>query len=245
MKKIGIIGSKNGCVRVINWAVKQNVEIVGVVAPPFKGWWNDRVKETAESHGLKIYNTLDELIEQSPDVIFSLSYWKIISQEHIDKVRGGIVNVHHSYLLKYRGRYSTSWAIVNARKTNNWNHGTTIHYINSKLDDGPIIDSYKCKIKKDDTAKKLHNRVEDLAFKMVTDNFYKIVNNQVKDFLEADSDFYYYDKDSNKNLEIEYGSPLNEVYDIIRAWTFDDRPKPYFRFGDKKIILTLGDDDDK
>ena len=140
MKKIGIIGSKNGCVRVINWAVKQNVEIVGVVAPPFKGWWNDRVKETAESHGLKIYNTLDELIEQSPDVIFSLSYWKIISQEHIDKVGGGIVNVHHSYLLKYRGRYSTSWAIVNARKTNNWNHGTTIHYINSKLDDGPIID---------------------------------------------------------------------------------------------------------
>ena len=95
-----------------------------------------------------------KLIEQQPDVLFSINYWKTISKEHIDLVKGGIINIHHSYLLKYRGRYSTSWAIINSDK-NNKTHGTTLHYITSKLDEGPIIDSRKCTIDDLDTAESL------------------------------------------------------------------------------------------
>lgn len=186
-----------------------------------------------------MFDSIEELLEQKPEIVFSINYWKIISKNHIDLVKGGIVNIHHSYLLKYRGRYSTSWAIANARKLSNWHHGTTLHYISPELDAGPIIDSYKCEIKELDTAKTLFLRVEALAFDIFICNFKKIIANSVTTFLDPDPEFFYYDRDSNKNLEIEYGIPIEEVYDFVRAWTFDDRPLPYFNFMGKKIFLNL------
>ena len=246
MKRIGILGSRELSCKILDWIVNQNkVEIVGIVTPPFKGWWKDKLKDTSELYKLKTYDTIEGLIDKSPDVIFSINYWKLISEEHINRMKGKIVNIHHSYLLKYRGRYSTSWAISNARKTNNWYHGTTLHYVTPELDNGPIISSYKCEIKDTDTSEVLFSRVEDLAFKMFKDNFDKIVNDEINNFLEPDLDFYHYDKDSNKNLEVEYGLPIEEVYDFVRAWSFKDRPKPYFNFGKKKITLNLESDNGK
>lgn len=240
MKQVGILGSRNLSCKILEWIIDQNnVNVVGVVAPPFNGWWNDKLRQVAEDNKLQIFDSIEELLKQSPDVLFSINYWKTISKEHINSVKGGIVNIHHSYLLKYRGRYSTSWAIANARKLSNWQHGTTIHYISPKLDAGPIIDSYKCDITESDTAKTLFMKVESLAFDIFINNFEKIINNTVTSFLEPDPEFIYYDKDSNKNLEIEYGLPIEEVYDFIRAWTFDDRPLPYFNFKGKKILVSL------
>jgi len=240
MKQVGILGSRNLSCKILKWIIDQNnVNVVGVVAPPFNGWWNDKLRQVAEDNKLQIFDSIEELLKQSPDVLFSINYWKTISKEHINLVKGGIVNIHHSYLLKYRGRYSTSWAIANARKLSNWQHGTTIHYISPKLDAGPIIDSYKCDITESDTAKTLFMKVESLAFDIFINNFEKIINNAVTSFLDPDPEFIYYDKDSNKDLEIEYGMPIEEVYDFIRAWTFDDRPLPYFNFKGKKILVSL------
>ena len=240
MKRIGILGSRNLSCKILEWIVSQNnASIVGVVVPPFNEWWNDRLKQVAKDNKLQIFDSIEELLKQSPDILFSINYWKTISKEHINLVKGGIVNIHHSYLLKYRGRYSTSWAIANARKLSNWQHGTTIHYVSPKLDAGPIIDSYKCDITESDTAKTLFMKVESLAFDIFINNFQKIINNAVTTFLEPDPEFIYYDKDSNKNLEIEYGMPIEEIYDFIRAWTFDDRPLPYFNFKGKKILVSL------
>ena len=240
MKKIGILGSRDLSCKILKWIIEQNsVNIIGVVAPPFNGWWNDKLKDLAEKNNLIVFDSIEELLEQKPDVLFSINYWKTISKEHIDLVKGGIVNIHHSYLLKYRGRYSTSWAIINARKLSNWYHGTTLHYISPELDNGPIIDSYKCEITESDTAETLFEKVESLAYDIFKDNFNRIINNKITKFLEPDPDFIYYDKDSNKNLEIKYGTPIEEVYDFIRAWTFKDRPKPYFNFMGKNISLSL------
>ena len=111
-------------------------------------------------------------------------------------MNGKIVNIHHSHLLKYRGRYSTSWAIVNGEKY----HGTSLHYITPELDNGPIISSYKCEIKDDDTAESLFTRVEELAFDMFKDNFNNILDDNIDNFLEPESNYYHYDKDSNKDL---------------------------------------------
>jgi methionyl-tRNA formyltransferase len=243
MKKVGILGSRELSCNILKFINKQdNVEIIGVVAPPFKGWWNDNLKETALSLDIKIFNSIDELIDLSPDLVFSINYWKTISKDHINKVKEGIINIHHSYLLKYRGRYSTSWAIYNARKNNNWVHGTTLHYITEKLDEGPIIASYKCDIDENDTAESLFFKVEALALQMFKDFYLKIINGPVPQTIKPDPNYLFYDKDSNSNLELKYGAPIEEVYDFVRAWSFKDRNKPYFRFKDKKLTISIEDE---
>ncbi len=237
MKRVGILGSRELSCKILKWISNQdNVDIIGVVAPPFRGWWDDRLKETAINLNVQVLDSIDSLIELEPDIIFSINYWKTISEPHIRAVKEGIINIHHSYLLKYRGRYSTSWAIANSLKNNN-THGTTLHYITPKLDEGPIIDSYKCTISPLDTAESLFTKVEQLAFKMFKANFNKIINKTLSNFLDPDPDYYFYDKNSNQNLEVKYGTPQEEVYNFVRAWSFKDRPKPYFIINGKKIKL--------
>ncbi len=236
MKRIALLGSRDISVEILKWIVEQNdCEVVGVVAPPFKGWWNDKLKETSINLGIKTFDDIQDVIDLNPELIFSINYWKLISEEHINSVNGNIINLHHSYRLKYRGRYSTSWAIVNGEDY----HGTTLHYITPKLDDGPIIESYKCEIKDSDNAEYLFERVEKLALKMFKDTYKKIIEDKVIEFVEPEPNPYYYDIDSNKNLEIEYGKPINEVYNFVRAWSFKDRPRPYFKHNGKRITLEI------
>ena len=53
MKKIALLGSRDISVEILKWIVEQNdCEVVGVVAPPFKGWWNDKLKETSINLGI-------------------------------------------------------------------------------------------------------------------------------------------------------------------------------------------------
>ena len=234
MKKIALLGSRELSEKILEWIIKQNnCEIVGVVAPSYKTWWNDKLKENATNWGIDTFDDIQDVIDKKPDVIFSINYWKIIDEEHINQMNGKIVNIHHSHLLKYRGRYSTSWAIVNGEKY----HGTSLHYITPELDNGPIISSYKCEIKDDDTAESLFTRVEELAFDMFKDNFNNILDDKIDNFLEPESNYYHYDKDSNKDLEMDYGYPLEDIYNWVRAWSFKDRPKPYFTYKGKRIEL--------
>jgi folate-dependent phosphoribosylglycinamide formyltransferase PurN len=59
--------------------------------------------------------------------------------------------IHHSYLLKFKGRYSTSTIQLLKQLLG---HGTTLHYIDERLDEAHI-DSWKCRIEEDDTAEKI------------------------------------------------------------------------------------------
>lgn len=241
--RIAFAASRNLSIEIIEWIynnkTKFNIKLVGGVAPKFKGWWDDKVAETYKNLHVPIYSSIEEMIDDSkPEIVFSLNYWKIISSEYISKVDKGIINIHHSYKLRFRGRYSTSWAIIHARKDNNWFHGTTLHYVDSKLDNGSIIDSQSCEINESDTAEILFERVEELAIDMFKNNFNKILSGE-QNFIDPDSEFFYYGKDSNENLQVNYNSPIEEVYDFVRAWSFKDRPKPYFLFNGRKIILDL------
>ena len=234
--KIAILGSRDISVKILEWIIKQNnCEIVGVVAPTYKTWWNDKLKETAIKWGINTFDDIQDVIDLKPDLIFSINYWKLITEEHINAMNGQIINLHHSYRLNYRGRYMCSWAIVNGEKY----HGTTLHYITPELDDGPIIESFKCKVEEHDTAETLFERVERLAFVMFVETYHKIINGEITEFLEPEPNPHYYDIDSNKNLEIEYPQPLEKIYDWVRAWSFKDRPGPYFTHNGKRIYLKL------
>ena len=243
--RIAFAASRDLSVEIIKWIhLNKNlfhIELVGGIAPKFKGWWDDKVYELYETLEIPIFSNIEELIDKSkPDLIFSLNYWKIIPLDYISKVNKGIINIHHSYKLRFRGRYSTSWAIIHARKDDNWWHGTTIHYIDKELDNGKIIATRKCLINSEDTAESLFEKVEDLAIKMFKENFKIMLNGNVAN-IQADPIFFYYDINSNKNLEIDINLPTEDIYDFIRAWSFKDLPKPYFMHHGRKIFLSLED----
>ncbi len=67
---------------------------------------------------IKIVNEEKEAFNLKPDIIFSINYWKKIEGKYVKQFT--IINLHHSYNLIYRGRHTCSWAIINARKHNDY-----------------------------------------------------------------------------------------------------------------------------
>ena len=66
--KIAFAGSRDLCVKIIEWVAKKkqiyNVEIVGGISPDFHGWWGDKVKATYKKFEITEFPTLEKLIDE-------------------------------------------------------------------------------------------------------------------------------------------------------------------------------------
>ena len=98
---------------------------------------------------------INELKKNKIDLICLAGFMKILSKSFIKNFRGKILNIHPSLLPKYKGLNTHEKAIKNKDKYS----GCTVHFVNSKLDSGKIINQKKVRIKKFDTPKSLAKRI--------------------------------------------------------------------------------------
>ena len=99
-------------------------------------------------------------------------FMKVLSKNFIKKFKGKIINIHPSYLPKYKG-LNTS---VRALKNNEKFSGCTVHYVSSKLDSGKIILQKKVKISKKETETSLDKKIIKEEHKLYPKAILKIFN---------------------------------------------------------------------
>ena len=98
---------------------------------------------------------LIELQKNKINLICLAGFMKILSKNFINNFNGKILNIHPSLLPKYKGLNTHEKAIKNK---DNYS-GCTVHFVNSKLDSGKIINQKKVKIDKKDTPKTLAKKI--------------------------------------------------------------------------------------
>jgi len=98
---------------------------------------------------------INELKKSDIHFICLAGFMKILSKNFIKNFKGKILNIHPSLLPKYKGLNTHERAIRNKDKYS----GCTVHFVNSKLDSGEIINQKKVRIKKLDTPKTLAKRI--------------------------------------------------------------------------------------
>ena len=98
---------------------------------------------------------IDNLKKNNIDLICLAGFMKILSRSFIKNFKGKILNIHPSLLPRYKGLNTHEKAIKNKDKYS----GCTVHYVNSKLDSGKIINQKKVKINKFDTPKSLAKKI--------------------------------------------------------------------------------------
>jgi phosphoribosylglycinamide formyltransferase-1 len=99
--------------------------------------------------------TINELKKNNIHLICLAGFMKILSKNFINNFKGKILNIHPSLLPKYKGLNTHEKAIKNKDKYS----GCTVHFVNSKLDSGKIINQKKVKISKSDTPKTLARKI--------------------------------------------------------------------------------------
>ena len=98
---------------------------------------------------------IDKLKQNNIKLICLAGFMKILSKSFIKNFKGKILNIHPSLLPKYKGLNTHERAIKNKDKYS----GCTVHFVNSRLDSGKIINQKKVRIKKLDTPKTLAKRI--------------------------------------------------------------------------------------
>ena len=115
---------------------------------------------------------IKELRERKIDLLCLAGFMKVLTKNFIRSFRGKIINIHPSLLPKYKGLNTFERVIQNKEKFT----GSTVHYVNKKLDSGKIIYQKKIKILQKDNIKSLERKVKKIEFEIYPISIIKIIN---------------------------------------------------------------------
>ncbi len=99
------------------------------------------------------------LAEKGVGFIVSISGTQFYGKKLRDQMSHGIVNCHGALLPKYRGLMPSFWTLAN----NETQGGVSIHFVDAKIDNGPIVVQRRYRIHPWDSLEDVMARSKDIA----------------------------------------------------------------------------------
>ena len=226
---------------VLEELIKMGANIIGVYTyedNPKENWFPS-VKLLAQKHNIQTFTPekltaedVQNIKSLAPDIILSVYYRSLISDEILKVAPLGAFNMHGSLLPKYRGRAPINWVLVKGEKET----GATLHYMVAKADAGDIVGQKVVPIDNEDTALTLTKKVTAAACEIIKEVYPLIETKNLKPRKQDMSVSTYFGRRTPADGLINWNSEAQTIYNLIRAVT---RPFPgaFFEEGGKKIII--------
>jgi methionyl-tRNA formyltransferase len=177
-----------------------------------------------------------EFIKSTFDLVISVHCFQFFPKELVKSVR--CVNIHPGYNPINRGWYPQVFAIVNQLQI-----GATIHEMDEKLDNGPIIDRSFVEKYNWDTSSTIYNRVLEKEMELLIDNFEAIIEGSYKKIVPESKGNMYSKKDFNElcMLDMNEVGSFKSFYDKLRALTHGDYKNAFFidEESGKKVYVSI------
>ena len=90
-----------------------------------------------------------------PDLVVLAGYMRILGKEVVLEYKGRMINIHPSLLPAFPGLHAQAQALAYGVKI----AGCTVHFVDEKMDAGPIILQRSVVVKGDDTTEMLEERI--------------------------------------------------------------------------------------
>lgn len=97
-------------------------------------------------------------------------FMRILAPSFVERFPGRILNIHPSLLPAFPGAHAVENALEYGVKTT----GVTVHFVDEKVDHGPIVSQVAVPVHDDDTVQALHERIqaqEHLVYPRVVEGF--------------------------------------------------------------------------
>ncbi len=225
--KIVFMGTPEPAKKILQALIDAKKEVVLVVTQPDRPKGRglklakSPVKELAENSNIPVDTPekvkgktfIEELKTYEPDIIVIAAYGKILPKEILDIPKQGCINVHASLLPKYRGAAPIQWALLNGEKET----GVTIFKLKETLDTGDIILQKSLKIKDEDNAETLSDKLFQLGGKAVVEALELIESGRAKYAPQDDSKATYAESLRKESGIIEWHKSAKEIHNRIRA----------------------------
>lgn len=201
--------------------------------------WFSSVRELAQTNNIPYLTSSINEPENcervrmiAPDFIFSFYYRNMIKPEVLEIPARGALNLHGSFLPKYRGRVPVNWAVINGETET----GATLHYMVAKPDAGDIVDQEKVAIAFTDTAHDVFVKVNEAAVTVISRAWPKLVAGtagRIPMDLGAGS---YFGGRKPEDGRIDWDKSAVQIYNLIRGVTHP-YPGAFTELRGKKLII--------
>ncbi len=206
---------------------------------PTEQIWFASVRELAERNGIPYLTTdislpenVEKVREIAPDFMFSFYYRNMIRSEVLAIPKQGALNLHGSYLPKYRGRVPVNWAVINGETET----GATLHYMVEKPDAGDIVDQEKVPILFEDTAHDVFGKVTDVAALVMARSWPLLKEGRAARIpmdLKAGS---YFGGRKPADGRIDWSQRAVQIYNLIRGVTHP-YPGAFTHLNGRRVII--------
>ena len=97
-----------------------------------------------------------------PDILCLAGFMRILTPEFTARWEGRMLNIHPSFLPKYKGLHTHARAL----EAGDAEHGCTVHEVTAALDDGPILGQARIGVEAGDTPESLAARLLPLEHRL-------------------------------------------------------------------------------
>ncbi len=201
--------------------------------------WFDSVRELACRHSIPCVTSdisepenIARVRAIAPDFIFSFYYRNMIKPEVLDIPSCGALNLHGSYLPKYRGRVPVNWAVINGETET----GATLHYMAEKPDAGDIVDQEKVAIAFSDTAADVFVKVTDAAVAVIARTWPLLRSGSAARIPMNLAEGSYYGGRKPADGRIDWTKSADQIYNLVRGVTHPYPGAFTFLDGRKTIV---------
>jgi UDP-4-amino-4-deoxy-L-arabinose formyltransferase/UDP-glucuronic acid dehydrogenase (UDP-4-keto-hexauronic acid decarboxylating) len=202
--------------------------------------WFDSVAELGSEHRIPVFAPTDinhplwveKIRKFNPDILFSFYYRNLIRRPILDIPKAGCLNLHGSFLPKYRGRAPINWVLVNGEKET----GVTLHYMTSRPDDGDIVAQERIAISDDDTALTLHRKVALTAEGLLDEFLPRIQSGTAPRTPQDHAQATYFGGRRPADGAIDWFKTAREIRNLVRAVT-KPFPGAFSFIGERKCFF--------
>ena len=228
---------------VLDALLKRKENVVAVYCAPEKeGQRADPLKEAAQAAGLpvhqpKSYRKPGEVWDQfkalKPDICLMAYVTLFVPEEVLNIPTHGTIQYHPSLLPLHRGPSSINWPIMwGERET-----GLSIFWPDNGLDTGPILLQKKVPIRDEDTLGSLYfDKLFPMGVDAMLEGLDLVSAGKAPKIKQDDSRATCEGWCKAEHGEVQWGSPLQEVWNLIRGTT--PAPGAWCRINGKPVQIS-------
>jgi len=153
-----------------------------------------------------------------PDVLVVAAYGLILPQALLGAGRYGALNIHASLLPRWRGAAPIQRALLAGDSET----GVSIMQMDAGLDTGPVLKQAKARIRDDDDAASLHDRLAGIGAELIVETLAEVESSRVVAVPQPKLGITYARKIDKRETRIDWTRPAAELERAIRAF----RPVP-------------------
>jgi len=180
------------------------------------------VKRIAEEIGLEVRQLENfkkaadvvDLANLKPDIIVVASFSIILPNSVLDIPPYGCLNLHPSLLPRYRGPTPIPAAILAGDNVT----GTSVMFIDRKVDSGPILAQRKVSIESSDTTGSLTEKLARVSADLLMETLPGWLSRSITPRPQSHEDATYTKMLSKSDGEMDWGLPAVELWRRVRAY---------------------------